>query len=81
MFQGLETRMYEGARGNKLLRNAGDRFQVVSGIGRRRRCKSRRPAGRGAGSSPISTTMGILDLYVSNGYYTPPEAAATEVDL
>ena len=80
MFQGLETRMYEGVRGNKLLRNTGEAFQVVSGD-KPPALQVSKTGWSWGGQFADLTNDGRLDLYVSNGYYTPPEAAATEVDL
>ncbi|MFN0127821.1 MAG: FG-GAP repeat domain-containing protein [Verrucomicrobiales bacterium] len=80
MFQGLEARMYEGVRGNKLLRNVGDRFELVSGDAPPALPVAKTGWSWGGQFADIDND-GWLDLYVANGYYTPPEAVATEVDL
>lgn len=80
MFQGLEKRMYEGARGNKLLKNRGDHFEVVSGLKPPGLLVAKTGWSWGGQFADLDNDS-FLDLYVSNGYYTPPEEAATEVDL
>jgi len=80
MFPGLEKRMYEGVSGNKLLRNRGDRFELVSG----HKPPALQVAKTGwswGGQFADFDNDGWLDLFVSNGYYTPPDDGATEVDL
>lgn len=80
MFEGLETRMYDGVRGNKLLRNTGERFEVVSGSAPPALAVAKTGWSWGGQFADFDND-GWLDLYVSNGYYTAPEAAATDVDL
>ncbi len=80
MFPGLEKRMYEGVSGNKLLRNRGDRFELVSG----HKPPALQVAKTGwswGGQFADFDNDTFLDLFVSNGYYSPPDDGATEVDL
>lgn len=80
MFPGLEKRMYEGVSGNKLLRNRGDRFELVSG----HKPPALQVAKTGwswGGQFADFDNDTYLDLFVSNGYYSPPDDGATEVDL
>ncbi len=80
MFPGLEKRMYEGVSGNKLLRNRGEKFELVSG----HKPPALTVAKTGwswGGQFADFDNDGWLDLFVSNGYYTPPDNGATEVDL
>ena len=74
MFDGLERRMYEGVAGNKLLRNQSGKF-VPSGM------EVAKTGWSWGGQFTDLDNDGFLDLYVANGLYTPPAAAATEVDL
>jgi len=80
MFEGLEARLYDGVRGNKLLRHTGDRFEVVSGASPPALAVAKTGWSWGGQFADFDND-GWLDLYVSNGYYTAPEAAATDVDL
>lgn len=74
MFGGLEKRMYDGVRGNKLLRNNGDKFEPTD--------HSVSQAGWSWGGQFADLNNdGFLDLYAANGLYTPPSGTETEVDL
>jgi hypothetical protein len=74
MFDGLEERMYEGVKGNKLLRNTGSKFQPVN-------CEVSQAGWSWGGQFADFDNDGFLDLYVANGLYTPPSGTETEVDL
>ena len=78
MFRGLETRMYEGVAGNKLLKNTGTRFEPLSEADGFDVAKTGWSWG---GQFADFDNDGFLDLYVANGLYTPPAETATEVDL
>ena len=74
MFDQLETRMYEGVAGNKLLKNTGSSFE-----------DSKLPVAQAGwswgGQFADFNNDGFLDLYAANGLYTPPRETETEVDL
>lgn len=74
MFQGLERRMYEGVKGNKLLRNTGSGFEPVDH-------QVAQAGWSWGGQFADFDNDGFLDLYVANGLYTPPPGTQTEVDL
>ncbi|MGI8602320.1 MAG: FG-GAP repeat domain-containing protein [Verrucomicrobiales bacterium] len=80
MFPGLEKRLYEGVGGNKLLRNRGDRFDLVSGHEPSALQVAKTGWSWGGQFADFDNDT-FLDLFVSNGYYTPPDDGATEVDL
>jgi FG-GAP-like repeat len=80
MFPGLERRMYDGVSGNKLLRNRGERFELVSGLRPPALLVAKTGWSWGGQFADFDNDT-FLDLFVSNGYYTPPDEAATEVDL
>jgi len=80
MFPGLEKRMVDGVSGNKLLRNRGDRFELVSGLKPPALLVAKTGWSWGGQFADLDNDT-FLDLFVSNGYYTPPDEAATEVDL
>jgi hypothetical protein len=76
----LEQRMMEGARGNKLFRGTGKRFELVSG----HQESDLQVAVTGwswGGQLCDLDNDGYQDLYVPNGYYTAPKAVATTKDL
>ena len=80
MFPGLEKRMYEGVSGNKLLRNRGDRFELVSGHKPPALTVAKTGWSWGGQFADFDNDT-FLDIFVSNGYYSPPDDGATEVDL
>ena len=80
MLSGLEKRMYEGVAGNKLLRNTPERFVNVTGEGEGRMEVAKTGWSWGGQFTDLDND-GFLDLYVANGFYTPPGETATEVDL
>ena len=80
MFPGLEKRMYEGVSGNKLLRNRGDKFELVSGHKPPALTVAKTGWSWGGQFADFDNDT-FLDLFVSNGYYSPPDDGATEVDL
>jgi hypothetical protein len=80
MFPDLEKRMYEGVSGNKLLHNRGDHFEVVSGHKPPALQVSKSGWSWGGQFADFDNDT-FLDLFVSNGYYSPPDDGATEVDL
>ena len=80
MFQGLEERMYAGARGNLLLKNEGGHFRKVSGLSPSYLMVAKSGWSWGGQFADFNND-GWSDLYVPSGYYTPPREVATEVDL
>ncbi|MGK0185828.1 MAG: hypothetical protein ACI9R3_001611 [Verrucomicrobiales bacterium] len=78
---GIDRRMVAGAEGNYLFRNSGDgTFERTSGL--------ERPAVQVAnagwswgGQFADFDNDGFLDLYVSSGFYTPPEKVSNNIDL
>ena len=78
---GLDSRMVAGAEGNYLFRNMGDAtFQRVSGL----EPPAILVANAGwswGGQFADFDNDGFLDLYVSSGFYTPPDDIANNVDL
>ncbi|MDA1006553.1 MAG: VCBS repeat-containing protein [Verrucomicrobia bacterium] len=78
---GIDQRMVAGAEGNYLFRNNGDAtFQRTSGL--------EKPAIQVAnagwswgGQFADFDNDGFLDLYVSSGFYTPPDGIGNNVDL
>ena len=74
MFKGLEKRMYDGVKGNKLLKNTGERFETADH-------EVAQAGWSWGGQFADFNNDGFLDLYVANGLYTPPPGTQTEVDL
>ena len=78
---GVDQRMVAGAEGNYLFRNNGDAtFKRTSGL--------EKPAIQVAnagwswgGQFADFDNDGFLDLYVSSGFYTPPDGVGNDVDL
>ena len=76
----LDPRFRLSADGNRLYRCRGDRFQLVSG--RQSPALLVTQAGWSWGGQFMDVDNdGYLDIYVTSGYDTIPEKAATDVDL
>ncbi len=78
---GLDSRMIAGAEGNYLFRNLDrERFAMVSGLN----AAALNVANAGwawGGQFCDFDNDGYLDIYVSSGFYTPPEGHGKDVDL
>ncbi|MCA9215232.1 MAG: VCBS repeat-containing protein [Planctomycetales bacterium] len=78
---GLDSRMVAGSEGNYLFRNIdGAKFQRMSGL----KPPALTVANAGwswGGQFADFDNDGFLDIYVSSGFYTPPENLSNNVDL
>jgi hypothetical protein len=78
---GLDQRMVAGAEGNYLFRNIdGAKFQRTSGLDK----PALQVANAGwswGGQFADFDNDGFLDLYVSSGFYSPPDSVSNNVDL
>ena len=78
---GLDQRMVAGAEGNYLFRNQGNgAFKRTSGL-RRPALPVANAGWSWGGQFADFDNDGFLDLYVSSGFYTPPEGISNDVDL
>jgi hypothetical protein len=77
---GLNGRFRHHAAGNVLLRNAGDRFDTVSGLEPPALTVAK--AGWSWGGQFVDVDNdGFLDIYVTNGYYTAPWQVDSRADM
>jgi hypothetical protein len=77
---GLDVRFRQSADGNRLYRHCGDHFKLVSANNPPGLLVTQ--AGWSWGGQFVDVDNdGFLDIYVTSGYYTVPDAIASEVDL
>lgn len=78
---GLDSRMVAGSEGNYLFRNLADaRFDRVSGLHAPDLTVAKAGWSWGGQFADFDNN-GFLDLYVSSGFYTPPQELGNGVDL
>ena len=77
---GLNSGLLRSADGNRLFRNLGGQFDLVSGQDPPA-LEVTKAGWSWGGQFADFDNDGFLDLYVLSGYFTAPEAVSSELDL